>query len=112
MENTSNSNAASNNEGASHWQQAEKEENKVQEPNDENWDLRSAEAGGFGIGEDREEHSIYAAGSNDDPDKDDDDDKDEEDDDDSADRDWGTVDPQEHPGIPSDMDPSGPGSAV
>lgn len=31
---------------------------------------------------------------------------------DSHDRDWGDVDPQEHPGRSSGMDPSGPGSAV
>lgn len=32
--------------------------------------------------------------------------------DDDTQSDWGNVDPQEHRGIPSDMDPSGPGSAV
>lgn len=31
---------------------------------------------------------------------------------DAHDTDWGTVDPQEHPGRSSGMDPSGPGSAV
>lgn len=108
MENTSNRNTVSNSGSESHWQQAENEENKVQEPNDQNVDLRSAEANGFGT-EDQEEHSIYA-GSYDDPEEEEDDDDDDEDD--SPDRDWGTVDPQEHPGIPSDMDPSGPGSAV
>lgn len=46
---------------------------------------------------------------------DDSDDDDQEDDDDNegiADSDWGTVDPQEHPGPRSGMDPSAPGSAV
>ena len=45
------------------------------------------------------------------PDKEDDSDQDE-DEEESSDKDWGTVDPQEHPGPPSDMDPTAPGSAV
>ena len=43
--------------------------------------------------------------SNDDKKKDDDDQE-------APNTDWGTVDPQEHPGRSSGMDPSGPGSAV
>ena len=39
-----------------------------------------------------------------------DDDDDNDDDDESGD--WGIVDPLEHPGQKSDMDPSAPGSAV
>jgi hypothetical protein len=43
-------------------------------------------------------------------------DNDSEEDDDGRDEgsnsDWGMVDPLEHPGPPSDMDPSAPGSAV
>ncbi|GEP51883.1 hypothetical protein FNO01nite_25550 [Flavobacterium noncentrifugens] len=111
MENTSNRNTVSNSDSENHWQQAENEENKTQEPNDQKLDLRSAEANGFGTGEDLEEHSIYAS-SYDDPEEGDDEDEEDDDEEDSTDRDWGTVDPQEHPGIPSDMDPSGPGSAV
>ncbi|OYU80321.1 MAG: hypothetical protein CFE23_09645 [Flavobacterium sp. BFFFF1] len=44
----------------------------------------------------------------------DDDDEEENNDDDNEEEkgDWGTVDPLEHPGAPSPMDPSAPGSAV
>jgi hypothetical protein len=35
-----------------------------------------------------------------------------DDEEETPDNDWGTVDPQEHPGRSSGMDPSGPGSAV
>ncbi len=45
-------------------------------------------------------------------DRDDDKEKEEETDEETPDRDWGTVDPQEHPGRSTGMDPSGPGSAV
>ena len=115
MENRNNGFSATNAEPEKNWQQAENEENQIRETNkDSDLDLRSAEAGGFGIGEDQEENSIYASAYSDDPDEDDEDedDEDEDEENDSVDRDWGTVDPQEHLGIPSDMDPSGPGSAV
>lgn len=36
----------------------------------------------------------------------------DEDETDHANADWGNVDPLSHPGPPSDMDPSAPGSAV
>lgn len=45
-------------------------------------------------------------------DRKDDEKKERDDEQDSPDTDWGTVDPQEHPGRSSGMDPSGPGSAV
>ncbi len=43
---------------------------------------------------------------------DDKDKKKQEDDDEDSQGDWGNVDPLEHPGPSSDMDPSAPGSAV
>ena len=52
----------------------------------------------------------YAAENDDYEQEEDDSDDDGDDDDESGD--WGTVDPLEHPGPPSDMDPSAPGSAV
>lgn len=47
-----------------------------------------------------------------DRDDEDEDEDNEEDEEETTKTDWGSVDPQEHPGLPSDMDPSGPGSAV
>ena len=45
-------------------------------------------------------------------DREDEDDEEDTDEEETPKTDWGSVDPQEHPGLPSDMDPSGPGSAV
>ena len=50
--------------------------------------------------------------ADDDRDDDDDDDESEDTDEDESNSDWGNVDPLSHPGPPSDMDPSAPGSAV
>ena len=51
--------------------------------------------------------------TDDDDDDDDDFDSTEDDDDEApAQTDWGVVDPLEHPGPPSGMDPTAPGSAV
>lgn len=54
----------------------------------------------------------FASSATPDDDKNDTEEEDEDEETDSPDRDWGTVDPQEHPGASSGMDPSGPGSAV
>ena len=94
------------------WQLAENQDNEQRALNSEtenNWDFRQAEAGGYQSDNDPEKRF-----ANDRDDEEDDDDENEDDDteNDSPKRDWGSVDPQEHPGIPSDMDPSGPGSAV
>ena len=45
-------------------------------------------------------------------DRDEETEEEEDEDEESPNSDWGTVDPLEHPGPPSDMDPSAPGSAV
>lgn len=102
------------------WQHAEKKSNTE---SDTEFDLRSAEANGYGT-----ENNLYAEDNDDSKDDDDlfdddddveeddldeddnDEDNNEEDDDDTI-SDWGTYDPQNN-GMPSDNDPTAPGSAV
>ena len=74
--------------------------NNIEEPND-NWAFES-ENNQWYFNADKDEEDYK---------KEEDADEADEDDDDSS-GDWGTVDPLEHPGPPSDMDPSAPGSAV
>lgn len=54
----------------------------------------------------------YFASDDDDDDDDDEIEDTDEQETDDANADWGNVDPLSHPGPPSDMDPSAPGSAV
>ncbi len=79
-------------------------------------------------GSDTTQQSQYASARDEDDEDDDRDDDDRDDDDDDrnmddddddfdndeapAQSDWGVVDPLEHPGPPSDMHPTAPGSAV
>ena len=97
-------------------------EGQWQQPseNDETY-LKSAEADGYEANDDDDTLYNNDSGIDDDDDDDDDDtveydDDDDDDDDDDIDTDgtnsdWGTVDPQSG-GRSTDMDPSGPGSAV
>jgi hypothetical protein len=111
------------------WQQAEKRQIESREEEDTLFDLRSAQANGYGT-----ENNLYDAEKEDveegddlDEDEDDLDDEDYDDDmdDDDIDEDdldnddedeptvsdWGDVDPQNN-GFPSSNDPAAPGSAV
>ena len=108
MENTNNRNANKDNNPSNEWLFAQKTDGHAQDETDQNDDVRSTAAEGFGpdAGE-----RAYLAGNHQNVNSDDDDE--EEENDENADTDWGEVDPLENPGRLSDpMDPSGPGSAV
>lgn len=88
------------------WQHSENRKSESQDMNDQFFDLRSAEANGYGTEE------AYSA--KDDETQGDDTEHGElaDNDDDAATmNDWGNVDPQSN-GMPSGNDPSAPGSAV
>ncbi|HLA55568.1 MAG TPA: hypothetical protein VK623_05690 [Flavobacterium sp.] len=115
MENTSNWNAQ-NSDQQNDWQEAENDYQEMADANeDEVLDFTTEGsysedadevlyAGGGGHGEDD--------GEDDDKDEDDKDEDDNDNDDDDL-EDWGNIDPLSNPmGLPDDMDPSGPGSAV
>ncbi|MBF0695580.1 MAG: hypothetical protein IR153_11050 [Flavobacterium sp.] len=86
------------------WQREENIENSQSKT--DSFNLTSAEADGYGIDENTADDALYTQGT-------DDDDTDERDDDENAKTDWGNVDPlSDTDGLPSGVDPSGPGSAV
>jgi hypothetical protein len=112
MENASNWDAQSSDQ-QNDWQQAENYDNQEMADANEDEVLDFTAEGSYT--EDADE-ILYADGGDDgkdeDDEKDEEDEEDKEEDDDEL-EDWGNVDPLSNPGgIPSDMDPSGPGSAV
>jgi hypothetical protein len=97
------------------WQNAERNESQWQAGADDSdhFDMRSAEANGYGakfaVGSNEEEDEEDAAGAEETVEGEDD--ANEESDHEIHKNDWGQVDPQED-GLPSENDPSAPGSAV
>ncbi len=96
-------NKNNNDEQNQNWQQSEND--KDLRPDSE-FNMNSAEANGYGTDANTADDALYALG-----DDDDDDDRNEEEE--TPKRDWGNVDPlSDTDGLPSGVDPSGPGSAV
>jgi hypothetical protein len=110
MDTNNNQDTAQNNADLQHWQNAESYQQNETTDHEE-VDLRSAEAGGYGLDKENA-YDAASASDKDHEDKDDDDndndnDNDDDDDDDAATMDdWGDVDPA------SGDAPTAPGSAV
>ena len=107
METKNNGNTQEETSRNENWQLAEN--NYSEQPSaDESVDLRSAEAGGYGL----DANDTFYATTHHDDDKERDN-KEDDDDNEEENTDWGTTDPLDPPGnLPDPMDPSGPGSAV
>ena len=106
MENWNNQNDEQQNLHSDNWQMSENDKDLN---TDDSFNMNSAEADGYGIDPNTADDALYTLGDDDDDDVDSDDSDEEE----TSKRDWGNVDPlSDTDGLPSGVDPSGPGSAV
>ena len=110
MENWNNQNDEQQNlHSDNEWQTSE---NDKDQNTDDSFNMNSAEADGYGIDPNTADDALFAVGDDDDDD-DDDLDADDSEEEETSKRDWGSVDPlSDTDGLPSGVDPSGPGSAV